>query len=115
VKPEEAVFWDQDLVSRLVVGIGEVAEITGVPQRQLRYWEEKGYIQSVSGTGGTTRRYDFCTIKKVILIKELMDDGYTLAAAAKKVEMRLETLVEAFKKLSAGQSEPGDEPESQGI
>ena len=99
---KDAIFCDQELISRLVVGIGEVAEITGVPQRQIRYWEEKGYIQSVGGTDGTTRRYDFLTIKKVILIKELLDDGFTLSAAVKKVDTRMQTLVEAFRKLSHG-------------
>lgn len=103
---EDAIFMDQELIHRLVVGIGEVAEITGVPQRQIRYWEEKGYIQSVSGTGGTTRRYDFLTIKKVILIKELLDDGYTLAAAATKVDARVKTLTDAFRKLSDGKDIP---------
>jgi MerR family transcriptional regulator, global nitrogen regulator len=80
-----------------MVGIGEVTDVTGVPQRQIRYWEEKGYIQSVGGTRGTIRRYNFLTIKKVILIKELLDDGYTLGVVAKKVEVCIQTLGDAFR------------------
>ena len=97
---KEAVFPDRDLISRLVVGIGEVSDITGVPQRQIRYWEEKGFISSVESSEGSTRRYNFLNIKKILLIKELLDDGFTLAAAAKKVDARIKTLDDAFRKLS---------------
>ena len=37
---------DHDLLRKLIVGIGEVSIITGIPQRQLRYWEQKGIIKS---------------------------------------------------------------------
>ena len=85
---------------RLIVGIGEVSDITGVPQWQIRYWEKKGFISSVDGGDGTTRRYNFLNIKKIMLIKELLSDGFTLAAAAKKVDTRIKTLDDAFGKLS---------------
>ncbi|WP_220471225.1 MerR family transcriptional regulator [Cohnella cholangitidis] len=91
---------DFDLLSKLVVGIGEVSEITGVPTRQLRYWEDKGIIQSVKEAEGTTRKYDYLSVKKILLVKELMDDGYTLDAAAKKVETRMKNVNEAFMKLA---------------
>lgn len=91
---------DFDLINKLVVGIGEVSDITGVPQRQIRYWEEKGIIQSAKEGEGTTRKYDYLNIKKILLVKELLDDGFTLDAAAKKVEERMRTINEAFKKLS---------------
>lgn len=91
---------DLELVRKLIVGIGEVSDITGVPQRQIRYWEEKGFISSLDGGEGTTRRYNFLNIKKIILIKELLDDGFTLAAAAKKVDTRIKTLDDAFSKLA---------------
>lgn len=91
---------DFDLLSRLVVGIGEVSEITGVPQRKIRYWEEKGIIQPVKEVEGTTRRYDYINIKKILLIQELLNDGYTLDAAAKKVEVRMETINKVFLELA---------------
>src|SRR5208337_2372288 len=93
---------DLELVRKLIVGIGEVSEITGVPQRQIRYWEEKGFISSVDGGEGAIRRYNFLNIKKIMLIKELLEDGFTLAAAAKKVDTRIKTLDDAFRKLSGG-------------
>lgn len=97
---KENALLDFDLLRKLVVGIGEVSDITGVPQRQIRYWEEKGIIQTVKEGEGTTRKYDYLNIKKILLIKELLDDGFTLDAAAKKVEERMRTIREVFNKLA---------------
>lgn len=83
---------DFDLLKKLVVGIGEVSDITGVPTRKIRYWEEKGIIKSEKEGEGTTRRYDYLNIKKILLIQELMDEGFTLDAAAKKVENRMKNI-----------------------
>lgn len=104
----DSFWWDMNLLSKLVVGIGEVSDITGVPQRQIRYWEEKGIIVSAKEGEGTTRKYDYVNIKKILLIKELMDDGFTLDAAAKKVGVRMKTLNDAFAKLAnhGGETDP---------
>ncbi|PEN09162.1 MerR family transcriptional regulator [Longimonas halophila] len=96
----ENVLMDWALLDRLVVGIGEVAEITGVSKRKLRYWQEKGVIEPVDDAEGATRRFDYLNIKKVLLVKELVDEGYRLDAAQEKVEERMRTLSEAFSKLA---------------
>jgi hypothetical protein len=90
-----------EFLSRLVVGIGEVAEITGVPQRQIRYWQDKGIIQAVVSRDSSTRRYDYLNIKKILLIKQLLDEGYTLDAAAAKVEKSMDMVQAALAKLIA--------------
>jgi predicted transcriptional regulator len=92
---------DFELLAKIVIGIGEVSEITEVPQRQIRYWEEKGVIKSVSSKGAI-RRYDFSTIKKILLVKELMDEGFTLEKAVEKVNIRLSAINKAFSKISVG-------------
>lgn len=92
------IYEDAELLKRLKVGIGEVAEVSGVPQRQLRYWEDKGIVTPVEGGGGV-RRYDYQTVKRILVIKELVDDGYTLDAAARKVDERMEKLSRAFGEL----------------
>lgn len=99
---------DFDLLKKLVVGIGEVSEITGIPTRKIRYWEEKGAIQSESGAEGSTRRYNYLNVKKMLLIQEMMDEGFTLDAAIKKVEKRMVTLNEAFRKLAVMVPDSGD-------
>lgn len=91
---------DYDLLSKLIVGIGEVSKITGIPTRKIRYWEEKGVIQSEKDTEGSTRRYNYLNVKKMLLIQEMLDEGFTLDAAVEKVEKRMVTISEAFRKLS---------------
>lgn len=91
--------FDSEFLDVLIVGIGEVSQITGVPTRQIRYWEEKGIIQSLTEEEGRNRRYDYPNIKKMLLIKELMDEGYTLDAAAQKVNDRMAMIENALKKL----------------
>lgn len=99
------IFFDElDFIKKLRVGIGEVSEITGVPQRQIRYWESKGIIQSTADEASKTRRYQYLDIKKIVLIKELLDEGYTLNAAAEKLATRMQAINDAFARLM---SKPG--------
>ncbi len=96
----QSISEDQELISKLIVGIGEVAEITGIPQRQLRYWQQKGIIKPVTdSTGSTTRRFNYGEIKKILLIKDLLDDGFTLEAASHKVARRCERIYSALRRL----------------
>lgn len=89
-----------DFLKKLVVGIGEVEKITNVPQRQIRYWESKGIIKTIDvEEKGSTRCFSYLEIKKIILIKELLDEGFTLEAADKKVVHRITMIQEAFNKL----------------
>jgi len=92
--------FDFDFLDKLVVGIGEVAQITGIPTRQIRYWEEKGIITSLTEEEGKNRRYNYENIKKMLLIKELMEEGYTLDASAEKVKKRMVMIEETLHKLT---------------
>jgi len=91
--------FDFDFLNKLIVGIGEVAQITEIPTRQIRYWEEKGIIKSLTEEEGKNRRYDYKNIKKILLIKELLDEGYTLDASAQKVQKRLNMIEDMLEKL----------------
>ena len=91
--------FDFDFLNKLVVGIGEVSQITGIPTRQIRYWEDKGIITSLTEEEGKNRRYNYENIKKILLIKELMDEGYTLDASAEKVKKRMEMIEETLNKI----------------
>lgn len=96
---ETDLSFDYDFLDKLVVGIGEVSQITGIPTRQIRYWEEKGIITSLTEEEGKNRRYNYKNIKKMLLVKELLDEGYTLDASAEKVKKRCEMIEETLNKL----------------
>lgn len=98
-KTETDLTFDYDFLNKLMVGIGEVSQITGIPTRQIRYWEEKGIITSLTEEEGKNRRYDYKNIKKMLLIKDLLDEGYTLEASAVKVHKRFEMLEETLTKI----------------
>lgn len=94
--------FDFEFLARVIVGIGEVSKITGIPTRQIRYWEDKGIISSLTEEEGKNRRYDYQNIKKMLLIKELLDEGYTLDASAEKVKKRMESIEDMLEKIKEG-------------
>lgn len=98
-KSKKEVFIDSELLRKLIVGIGEVSEITGVPTRKLRYWEEKGIINSEKGSDGETRKYNYLNIKKILMIKEMLDEGFTLDAASARTNKSIETFFKTFSEL----------------
>jgi DNA-binding transcriptional MerR regulator len=90
---------DSDFLCKLIVGIGEVSHITNIPVRQIRYWEDKGIIKSLTEEEGKNRRYDYVNIKKLLLIKLYLDEGYTLEAASQKVQAKITYFDDTIKKL----------------
>lgn len=98
-KSDSDLSFDFDFLDKLVVGIGEVSQITGIPTRQIRYWEDKGIITSLTEEEGKNRRYDYKNIKKMLLVKELLDEGFTLDASAEKVKNRMKMIEETLNKL----------------
>ena len=95
--------FDFDFLNSVIVGIGEVAQITKIPTRQIRYWEDKGIISSLTEKEGKNRRYNYMNIKKMLLIKELLDEGYTLDASAEKVKKRMEMIENTLQQLAKNQ------------
>ncbi|MBC2736547.1 MAG: MerR family transcriptional regulator [Desulfobacteraceae bacterium] len=71
--------------------IGDVASMTGVTRRQIRNWESRGYIPEadrvVSGSRAY-RRFSLHQIELISTIKALLDEGFTLPAAAEKATNR---------------------------
>ncbi len=67
--------------------IGEVAERTGVTQRTLRFYEEKGLLKPPSRLDGGFRLYSESDVKRVEQIKRLQTLlGFTLADIKEMVE-----------------------------
>ena len=84
----------------ILVGISELSKMCNLSPRQLRYWEQKGYIQSVEEKSGNpvARKYRLFMVVKVQLIKNYMDQGDSLSKAVEKAEQKF-TLVRSFRQL----------------
>jgi DNA-binding transcriptional MerR regulator len=70
------------------MSISVAAEATNTTVKMLRYWEEKGYItpeRVYSGSRGY-RFYHPADLQKITRIKNLIDHGYTLQAAAQMAD-----------------------------
>jgi len=103
-KADLDILMDVEFLVSVIVAIGEVANITGVPQRKIRYWDDKGLIEPVD-KASTYRQYDYLNIKKIVLIQELLEEGYTLDTASKKVNERFAKVADVFKRVSALKSQ----------
>ncbi|GAK30201.1 transcriptional regulator [Weissella oryzae SG25] len=64
--------------------IGEIAKMTGVSTRQLRYWESKGIIRPIERESDEARVYNHETYIKVSMIKHFLDEGASLKVAVIK-------------------------------
>ena len=64
----------------VVLRIGEVAKLTGLTTRTLRYWEELGLIRPSSYRGSGERLYSQTDMARVTRIRELQELlGFSLA------------------------------------
>ena len=71
---------------KLTYSIGDTSKMTGVSQKQIRNWEERGYIHKTDRVVCGERAYRRFTpeqVKVIREIKEYLDKGYTLSHASK--------------------------------
>lgn len=64
-------------IKKAVLDIGEIAVKSGLPASTLRYYEEKGLIQSV-GRSGLRRLFDAGILQRLALIVLGTKSGFTL-------------------------------------
>lgn len=57
-----------------VITIGVVSELTGLSERQIRYYEERKLIFPDRTSGGT-RKYSFLDVDRLVDIANKMEDG----------------------------------------
>lgn len=100
-KKKQQLLCDIPFLLDLLIGIGEVSEMSGVSQRQLRYWQEKGLVKTLNEQTNTTRKFDYYSVKKIILIRDFINLGYALDDAASKADDELKPLKKAIKKYNA--------------
>lgn len=83
------------------VHIGEVAELTGLSHRTIRYYEEMGLVTPSARTDGGFRLYDDADIARLLLVRPMKPLGFSVE------EMR--ALLEALDVLADPAGEPGRE------
>ncbi len=67
--------------------IGDAARFAGVTARQLRNWEDLGFLGQVERVVCGERAYRRYTLKQIQLIEKIqehLNEGYTLKMAAQK-------------------------------
>ncbi len=67
--------------------IGDAERLTGITQKQLRGWEQRGYIKDIARVvcgERSYRRYSKAKIRQIKAIKGFLQEGYTLPAASAK-------------------------------
>ena len=77
------------------VGIGRVVSLTGVSEKQLRYWQETGYIEPERVVCGdrSYRRYTEYDIALITIIKNKLKEGFNLASAVRIAKELMEGIV----------------------
>ena len=67
------------------MSIGAAAELSGLTSRQIRYLEERNYIQPIyiDVNGQRQRRYTRQQVDKLAYIARLRSEGYEIIAAVK--------------------------------
>ena len=71
---------------RQTFSIGDTAKITGVSQKQIRHWEDRGYIGKAERIVCGERAYRHFSkeqVEQIKAIKSLLDNGYKLSHASR--------------------------------
>jgi DNA-binding transcriptional MerR regulator len=63
---------------------GETSKLTAASQKQIRYWIERGHVESGRNVCGLIayHRFTQSQVELIQKIKRYLDHGYTLARAA---------------------------------
>jgi MerR family transcriptional regulator, repressor of the yfmOP operon len=88
-----------------VLRIGDVANVTGLTQRAIRYYEEYGLFKPASRRSGANRRYQDDDLGQLRLIKRLREDvGLSLSEIGTYLEV--EDLRRALRSEYAASADP---------
>ncbi|UQS84541.1 MerR family transcriptional regulator [Apilactobacillus apisilvae] len=79
-------------LDNLIFRIGEVSKMLNVSTRQLRYWEQKGYIQSMRNKCGESRVFDMKNFMCINLMKYYLNQGFTLAKSHEFAKQNLKNM-----------------------
>lgn len=85
------IFFENSLIMKTCWSASANLAKCVISPRQLRYWEQKGFIQSVPQEENAPRKYRLPTVVKVEMIKTFLDEGFTLAKAVEKADKKIKT------------------------
>ena len=87
-----------------VITIGVVKELTGLSERQIRYYEERKLIFPARHNGGS-RKYSFSDIELLMEIAEKIEDGIQTYEIRQEMirEKKKEEAAKMHKKMLEGQ------------
>ena len=87
-----------------VITIGVVKELTGLSERQIRYYEERKLIFPARSNGGS-RKYSFTDIELLMEIAEKIEDGIQTFEIRQEMirEKKKEDADKMHKKMIQGQ------------
>lgn len=86
-----------------VITIGIVKELTGLSERQIRYYEERKLIFPERTPGGS-RRYSFADVEQLVEIANKIEDGVqTYEIRQEMIRQQKRNDEEARKKMIQGQ------------
>ncbi|GFH40568.1 MerR family transcriptional regulator [Lactococcus insecticola] len=91
----------------LIFSIREISKISGATTRQIRYWDDQGYIPRATRTSNeATREYGYETLLLVIFVQNFLTNGLTLQKAFEAAKCKIEKskrfhsfISAAFKKI----------------
>ena len=65
--------------------VGRTAQLTGVPRETLRKWEQRYGVVSPARTEGNYRLYDDEAVRRLSVMRDLVDSGWAPREAARRV------------------------------
>ena len=74
-------------MSNATMTAGQVRKTTGVSRSQLRYWESRRIITPtlVTHASRAWRLYPGDQVEKIMALKQMIDDGYSLRGAVRRL------------------------------
>lgn len=104
----------EDLPSKLYFRIGEVANLTGLKQHVLRYWETEFPAVAPKKMGSNHRMYRRKDVEAILEIKHLLyEKRFTIEGARKHIEAKPKGVAKTVRKNSGKTVEPQAMPKQQ--
>ncbi|XJZ27846.1 MerR family transcriptional regulator [Bacillota bacterium Lsc_1132] len=95
---------DSSYKDKKVITIGIVRELTGLSERQIRYYEERKLIFPERSSGGS-RKYSFSDVELLMEIADKMEDGIQTHEIRREMirEQKIKDEQEIRRKMIQGQ------------